>query len=73
MLSTPVLEMPRQKRNDASCKIDADIVRKGRIISEFRDITLAEYLSNLLRDTVDHDYREAVRQANRDLGKPPRD
>ena len=73
MNAPPVLSMPRQKRNDASCKIESDIVRKGKIVSEFRDITLAEYLSNLLRDTVDHDYREAVRQANRELGKPPRD
>ena len=48
--------MPRKKRNDVAAKIEADIIQKAKHICIDLDITLAEYLSDLLRDAVAADY-----------------
>ncbi len=57
------LQMPRgPKRKDVTAKIDADIHLKARMIATFRGITVAEYLSDLLRKPVDADYEKLKRQ-----------
>lgn len=48
--------MPRQKRNDLAVKLDAVIVRKARTISAYKDISMAEYLSNILRPIIDKQF-----------------
>lgn len=68
-MSSMVAEMPRAKRNDITCKVDAAIIRKARLIASHRDLTLAEYLSNKLRLLVDKDF-ETFRK---DINKTPTD
>jgi len=50
--------MPREKRDDVSVKIEAGIYRKAKMVAAYRDITMAEYLSDLLRRPVDRDYQK---------------
>jgi electron transfer flavoprotein alpha subunit len=66
--------MPRQKadkpaRDDQAVKVERAIVEKARVIVLARkqtgrdpDLTLAEYLSDLLRAAVDRDHHEALAQ-----------
>jgi len=58
--------MTRQKREDASVKIDAAIVRRARMIAAYRDITIAEYLSELLDKPTAKDYESLKRQICRE-------
>ncbi len=58
--------MAREKRNDTSVKIDAEIIRKARTISAFRDISMAEYLSTILRPIIDKEFE----QFKKSLAKP---
>jgi hypothetical protein len=63
-MSTRTLEpepMAKPKRNDAPVKIDAEVVRKGRIVAAFRGITLAEYFSERLDPLVSADLKEHLR------------
>jgi len=40
------------KRNDITVKIDNEVVRIGKIVAAYRDVTLAEYFSDLLMPLV---------------------
>lgn len=51
-----VEEMPRQKRNDLAVKIDASLVSKAKAIAGFRGLSLAQYLSDKLREPVERDF-----------------
>lgn len=62
--------MPKPKRNDSSVKIESGIVRKARLITDFRDATLAEYLSDLLRPLVERDYDQFKRDIQQEDKKP---
>lgn len=48
----------KEKRTDVSVKIDAGIQRKAKMIAAYRDITIAEYLSQLLEGPVNEDYKQ---------------
>lgn len=56
--------MPRRKdspkRNDAPAKIDAEVIRDAKIVAACRDITLAEYLSELIRPLVARDLEQEL-------------
>lgn len=52
----------REKRDDVSVKIAAGIYRKAKTIAAYRDVPLAEYLSDLLQLPVEKDY-ERMRKA----------
>lgn len=43
------------KRNDVTVKLDAGVVRKAKAVASLLDLTLAEYLSDLIRPLVDRD------------------
>lgn len=60
-----------KKRNDRAVKIEADIVRKAQTICAHREITLAEFLSDLLRDPVGREYDKFKRELL-DTEKPPK-
>ncbi len=50
--------MPKRgdvKRNDSPAKIDAEVIRDAKIVAAYREITLAEYLSELIRPLVARD------------------
>lgn len=59
--------MAEKKRNDRAVKVEAEIVRKAQTICSFREITLAEYLSNILRPVVDREFEKFKRE----LTDPP--
>lgn len=56
-MSTVTAKRPMVKRNDTAAKVDAQIVRDAKIVAAYRDITLAEYLSELLRPLVARDLK----------------
>jgi len=64
------------RRNDASVKIDEAVVRMARLVAEYKEITIAEYLTELIRPLVERDLQHE--QANfrlpksRPEGKPKR-
>jgi hypothetical protein len=60
-----VEEMPRQKRNDLTVKIDAALVAKAKSVSGFRGLTLAEYLSEKLRGPVEKDFDTFIDEQRR--------
>jgi hypothetical protein len=59
---TAVAKKP--KRNDVTVKIDAAIVAQAKHIATSRDITLAEYLTEVLRAPVGRDFERFKRQLN---------
>jgi hypothetical protein len=50
--------MPRERRNDIAVKIDAAVYRKAKLIAAYRDVTLAEYLTDLLEKPVNRDFQK---------------
>ena len=53
MLATA--EKPMVRRNDVSVKLDADVVRKAKIVAAIKDMTIAQYLSDILAEKVEQD------------------
>ncbi len=45
----------KSARNDVQVKLDAEVVKSARIVSAYRDLTMAEYLSGLLAPLVAKD------------------
>jgi hypothetical protein len=62
--------MARVKRTDATVKVDVEVLRKAKIVAAIRDVTLAEYLSEVLRPVVERDHTKAI--ADESTPKPPR-
>lgn len=59
------------RRNDLSVKIDAEVIRKARIVVAYRDLNLAEYLSEVLAPIVDRDLA-AEQERERKRGEKPK-
>jgi hypothetical protein len=57
-------------RNDLTVKLDADLVKKAKYVVIERDKTLAEYLSEILRPTVERDFKEVIGRLGHDASKP---
>jgi hypothetical protein len=54
---------PRQeKRHDVSVKLDSVIVSKAKMIASARGLTLAEFLSDLLRAPVDREFTKEMKR-----------
>ncbi len=71
-MPTTAEAMPKSdkpKRNDKAVKIARDLAIKAKVIAEAKGITIAEYLTSLLRPHVEKDWPRAVQQ----LGKTPED
>lgn len=60
--------MPRKKRNDTATKIDAEIIRKAKTIAAYKEISVAEYLSNFLKPIIDREFEKF----RHDLGDHPK-
>jgi hypothetical protein len=69
-----VLEREMVRRNDTAAKIDSGVVADAKIVAAFRGITLAEYLSQILRPAVSRDLESemAKRQRPANLGRRPK-
>lgn len=50
-----------EKRDDMAVKIDRSLVNKARLVASQRKITLAEYISDLIRIPVERDFSKTVR------------
>jgi hypothetical protein len=48
-------DRPMTKRNDVPVKIDAEVVRVAKIAAAYKDMSLAEYISERLRPLVAED------------------
>lgn len=68
MGQSAVLEttLPRPKRDDVAVKIDAKVYRKAKVVAAARGITIAEYVTDVCRPTVERDYQRMVRQMAND-------
>ena len=43
------------RRNDQTVKLDAEVARDAKIVAAYKDMSLAEYLSELIRPVVARD------------------
>lgn len=57
-MATGLLERPMAKRNDVPVKLDAEVVRDAKIVAAYKDMSLAEYLSELIRPHVARDLEQ---------------
>jgi hypothetical protein len=68
--------MPRKpKRNDVPIKMDAEVVRWAKVVAAFKDITLAEFVSERAREAVIEDFEARGVEVPAELrapAKPPR-
>ena len=52
---------PRSERRDIAVKMDRALVAKARFVAQCRGLTLAEYVTESLRPTVDKDFAKESR------------
>jgi ATP-dependent Clp protease adapter protein ClpS len=60
MVSLAEAPVARKKRTDATVKIDVEVLRKAKVVAAIRDVTLAEYLTEVLRPIVEKDHARAI-------------
>jgi hypothetical protein len=64
--------MPRrkdeEKRTDVPVRIDTEVVKDARLVAAYRDVSLAQYISDLIRPLVARD----VDELQKELAKNPR-
>jgi hypothetical protein len=53
---------PRERRDDITVKIGAALYRKAKMVAAFRDLSLAEYLTEVLEKPVARDYEKLIEQ-----------
>jgi hypothetical protein len=59
----------RSERDDVPVKVDRAIVNKAKMIATARGLSLAEYVSELLRGPVDRDFAKEMRRLETDGGE----
>ena len=64
-----VLEREMVRRNDTAAKIDAEVVADAKIVAAFRGVSLAEYLSEILRPAVTRDLEAEMAKRQRPRGE----
>jgi hypothetical protein len=62
-------DRPMTKRNDVPVKIDAEVIRVAKIAAAYRELSLAEYLSERLRPLVADDVQRSHAEYHH-FGKP---
>jgi hypothetical protein len=69
-----LVERPMTKRNDVSVKMDAEVVSEAKMVAASRNISLAEYLSELVRSLVhsDLEHEYARRSIKAPKGRGPK-
>jgi hypothetical protein len=76
LMARPKGRPKTSERNDAVARVDAVIVSKAKMVASARGITLAEYLSDLLRMAVDRDFVREMERLQPEGGgskaKPPK-
>ncbi len=60
-MERPAMTSPvSPKRDDRSVKIARDLVVKAKVIAEVKGISIAEYLSEILRPHIQKDWPKAI-------------
>lgn len=59
----------KAKRDDVAVKIDRTLGDKAKFVASRKGVTMAEYLSDLIRTPVERDFDKAVREMGAG-GKP---
>jgi hypothetical protein len=59
-------------RNDVAVKLDAEVVRVARIVAAYRNIPMAEYLSEILRPIVNRDLDDEAKKQGKPGSGPAR-
>ena len=74
MVAVADAERPMTKRNDVPVKMDAEVVRVAKIAAAYKDMSLAEYISERLRPLASEDVEQehAKRPHMPAKGKPKR-
>lgn len=52
----------KPKRDDAAVKIDRTLTDKAKFVASRKGVTMAEYLSELIRAPVERDFTKAIRE-----------
>jgi hypothetical protein len=68
----PTTERDVARRTDLAVKIDASLARKAKIVASYKDMSLAQYLSEALRPIVENDLREQARRTLNPDDKDPK-
>jgi hypothetical protein len=63
------MDGPKMARNDLAVKLDADVAKKAKHVAINRGITLAEYLSELVRPLVERDFKDEMSKMLSDASK----
>jgi hypothetical protein len=58
----------KAKRDDVAAKVDRTIIHKAKFVAERKGVTLAELLSELLKNPVEREFLKAVREAESEKG-----
>jgi hypothetical protein len=53
---------PRSGRDDISVKFDRRVAARARFVAENRGLTLAEYLSEIVRPIVERDFEQTLKE-----------
>lgn len=72
MMQAAVMSRPKSKRNDVAVKIDASVAHKAKMVAANRSITLAEYLTSVLKDKVAFDFLETAEQMTKAAKQKPK-
>jgi hypothetical protein len=62
---------PALNREYAAVKIESVVADRVAVVARFRRVKMQVYLSDLLRDLVDHDFAEVIEQMRVDGTVPP--
>jgi len=54
--------MTQPKRSKEAVKLDQDVLDKARVITARRKVSMADYLSDLLRPLVNRDYSKMAKE-----------
>jgi hypothetical protein len=51
----------KKKKNDASAKLDADLLRQAKVICAYRGLEMYDYLNGILAGPIGADFRKIVK------------
>lgn len=64
ILVPPKMPKKKQRRDDQAVKLDRRLVAKAQLIAKVRGISVAEYLSELVRPHIEKDFPKALSSLN---------
>ncbi len=60
---------PKGERDDVTVKMDRGVVAKAKLVAAARGVSLAEYLSDLVRPAVDRSIGQMARKLDKPSGE----